>query len=121
MLYYLLLVLALVFNSAANILIKVGVNRIGDISEMTKLQVVAGYLTNPFTLGGMAIFAGNIFLYMAALSRINVSVAYPIVTAGAFIVITTVSVLFLKETLDAVQAFGLFLMVAGIVIVSARS
>jgi len=120
MLYYILLFIALILNAAANILIKVGTSGIGSLAGLTKARIIFGYLTNPYILIGLAIFSVNIYLYMAALSKINVSVAYPILTCGGLLIISLFAVFVFKETLSIVQIAGLALLALGIILVSLK-
>jgi multidrug transporter EmrE-like cation transporter len=69
----------------------------------------------------LSLFALNVGFYVLALTRLNLSVAYPIMMAGGVVIIIAVSVLLLHETLTTRQAVGLFLLIAGIVLVAERS
>jgi multidrug transporter EmrE-like cation transporter len=55
-----------------------------------------------------------------ALSRLNLSVAYPIMMAGGVIIVVSVSVLFLQEAVSTRQMTGLLLLILGIVLVAER-
>jgi multidrug transporter EmrE-like cation transporter len=112
---YVLLALALVFNACANILLKMGSAQFALVSETGLVRAV---LTNYALVGGCVLFALNVVLYALALSRIPLSVGYPIMTAGALVIITAVSVLYLRESLTMVQMAGLLLLLSGIVLVT---
>jgi len=115
---YLFLALALTLNAVANILLKVGAGRLGDLSEP---GAVARLLTNYHLLAGLALFALNVAFYAAALTRLNLSVAYPVMTAGGIVIVVSVSILVLREAVTAPQVAGLALLVVGIVLVTHRS
>lgn len=114
---YLFLITALVFNACANVLLKLGAAQFVSVRET---GVVRAVLENYFLLGGLLLFALNVLFYVLALSRISLSVGYPIMVAGSLLFITFVSLLYLNETLSLVQMFGLLLLLVGIVLVAYR-
>jgi multidrug transporter EmrE-like cation transporter len=115
---YLFLALALVLNATANVLLKIGAARLGDLDEP---NLAGRLITNYHLLAGLALFAVNVVFYILALARLNLSVAYPIMMAGGVVIIVAASVLLLHEALTMRQAIGLFLLIAGIVLVAERA
>jgi multidrug transporter EmrE-like cation transporter len=115
---YLFLALALVLNATANILLKIGAARLGGFDEP---NLVGRLFTNYHLLAGLSLFALNVVFYLLALTRLNLSVAYPIMMAGGVVIIVTVSILLLHEALTIRQTVGLFLLIVGIVLVTERS
>lgn len=114
---YLFLVIAMSLNAAANVLLKVGVGQIGALDQP---GLVARLATNWPLLAGLALFAGNVVFYAAALARLNLSVAYPVMMAGGVLIVVTVSIVFLRENLTVAQMVGLLLLVAGLVLLTGR-
>ena len=114
---YLLLILALTLNAAANVLLKVGAEQFGAVNAP---DLAGRLLTNYHLLAGLALFALNIVFYTAALTRLNLSVAYPVMTAGGILIVVTASFFFLREPITARQVVGLVLLVAGILLVAQR-
>lgn len=115
---YLFLALALVLNATANVLLKIGAARLGGLEEP---NLVGRLVTNPHLLAGLSLFALNVVFYVLALTRLNLSIAYPIMMAGGVVIVVAVSVLLLHEALTARQGVGLFLLLVGIVLVAERS
>lgn len=112
---YLWLVVAMTLNAAANVLLKLGAARLGTLAEP---GLVGRVLGNYYLLGGLALFAANVAFYAAALSRLNLSLAYPVMMAGGVLIVVTVSVLFLREALSAPQMLGLLFLVIGLALVT---
>ena len=79
---YLFLFLALTLNAAANVLLKVGAARLGDLTEP---GLLGRLLTEYHVLAGVLPFALNVVFYVAALTRLNLSVAYPIMVRAGMI------------------------------------
>jgi small multidrug resistance pump len=115
---YLFLALAMILNAAANILLKVGANHLGDPLGPGLLGRLA---MNYHLLAGLLLFALNVMFYFAALTRLNLSVAYPIMVAGGITIVVSASVLVLREAVTPLQAVGLALLVLGIALVGHRS
>lgn len=112
---YVYLILAMTLNAAANVLLKMGAVRIGAVGEPALLSRLA---TNYYLIGGLVLFAANVFFYAAALARLDLSLAYPVMMAGGVLIVVTVSILFLRETLSASQMVGLLFLVVGLVLVT---
>ena len=114
---YLLLVLALVLNALANMLLKAGAAGLGGLAGPHLVQRVLG---NPYLLLGLLLFALNVGFYLAALTRLNLSLAYPVMVAGGLVLVVLGSVFWLRETITPLQWSGIALLVAGIVLVTYR-
>jgi len=110
---YLFLVLAMTLNAAANVMIKFGAARLGAFGDP---GFVGRAVTNLPLIAGIGLFALNLVFYTAALSRLNLSLAYPVMMAGGVLIVVTLSVLFLREALSLTQMAGLLLLVVGLVL-----
>jgi multidrug transporter EmrE-like cation transporter len=115
---YVFLALALVLNATANVLLKLGAAQLGGLDEP---NLVSRLMTNYYLPAGLTLFALNAVFYTLALTRLNLSVAYPIMMAGGVIIVVSVSILFLQETVTTRQMLGLLLLIPGIVLVADRS
>ena len=114
---YILLGAALVCNALANFLLKLGSS---DFAALRTEGLLRGVFTNYALLAGLALFACNVVFYALALSKIPLSVGYPIMTAGGLIILTTISALYLREAVGLWQIFGISLIMVGIVCVVQR-
>jgi multidrug transporter EmrE-like cation transporter len=114
---YLFLFVALTLNATANILLKVGAARLGDLTQPGLLRRL---LTDYHLLAGVVLFTLNVGFYIAALTRLDLSVAYPIMVAGGIVIVVSVSVVFLREPLTLSQAIGLALLMLGIGLIGHR-
>jgi len=114
---YVFLTLALVLNAVANILMKVGS---GNLHYFTEYGIIEGLLKNYVLIIGIILFALNVMFYVLALSKINLSIGYPVMTSGGLVIISAVSYFFLKEAITPYQLFGLLLIFAGILFVTIK-
>lgn len=104
------------FNAMANILIKVGMNGIGQTSGY--LQLIKKAVVNPALLLGISFFTLGFVFYCYVLSRANLSVAYPIITSVGYMLVIIVSWLYLRETIVVPQLVGFALIMTGVWLVA---
>jgi multidrug transporter EmrE-like cation transporter len=115
---YVFLIVALTLNAAANLLLKVGADRLASRDVPSLLE---GLLGNYYLIGGLVLFALNVVFYVGALARLNLSFAYPAMMAGGVLIVVTVSVLWLREPLTFAHAAGILLLLAGLILITLRA
>lgn len=77
-------------------------------------------LTSPLIWGGMVCFGASAGLWLLVLGRLEVSMAYPLVSLG--VVLTTLAGIFiLGETVSFYKLLGVTLIVAGVLTLSIKS
>lgn len=113
---YIYLVIALTLNAVANIILKLGS---GNLKAIQEFGLIQGILKNGLLLVGLFLFALNVVFYSIALSKLPLSSAYPLMVGGGFLIITLFSILYLKEPVQLVQIFGIVLLFAGVICISA--
>lgn len=118
MMGFLFLIVALTLNAIANVLLKVGAMRLGDLAAP---GLIGRLVSNYHLIAGLLLFALNVVFYIAALTRLNLSVAYPIMVAGGIVIVVSASVLTLRESISGMQALGLILLFAGMALIGHRS
>jgi multidrug transporter EmrE-like cation transporter len=121
--YYAALLVAMGLNATANLLLKQGMKRVeagGGILADGAVQAMLKVVGSPFLLFGLVFFALNVFIYMFALQKIPICIAYPIMVMTGFAIIAVVSGVFMKETLNAVQWVGVALVLIGAVTIASQ-
>ena len=113
---FVLLGIAVVFNGAANVLMKKGMA--GAAEGLGAAGTIRHYLTSWPLLVGLALFAINVVAYTQALARIPLSVAYPIMVALTGLIVISGSLVLFKETIGWVQWIGYALIIAGVACVA---
>ncbi len=116
--YYLVLTVAIVANSAANILIKIGMNKVGGVEIASLNDIWQKFLMNYVVWLGIICFGIALLSYSFVLSHIQLSIAYPIMTSVGFILVIVVSLLYLNETLSLIQIIGIVLILFGVWLVA---
>jgi multidrug transporter EmrE-like cation transporter len=117
------LLLALTLNASANLMLKVGARRFGegDLSlDRGLVPLATAVLGNWVLILGLCCFAVNVLFYTYALSAdfMKVSMAYPIMVSGGFVIIAVVAWRYLGETMSAAQWVGVGLILFGVVLVA---
>jgi multidrug transporter EmrE-like cation transporter len=110
-------------NAAAQLLLKVATKPLSHFTAFNTdtLQSSVMILSKslPFWTG-MLCYGASVCVWVAALSKAPVSTAYPMLSLG-YVVVATVSVLWLGELMTPSKAIGIALICAGVVLVSRSS
>ncbi len=109
---YVILVLAITFNAIANILMKVGMLKEKQSSSL--VGFIINMSLNPILIGGIICFALGLAAYCYVLTKLNLSIAYPIMTSLGYVIVIIASWLFLKETITLVQIAGFAFIITGV-------
>ncbi len=115
---YWLLALAVLFNSLANIVVKWAMRGESQLFAEGIAQAAKGLATNYWLWAGIALFGLAFILYSLVLTRVNLSIAYPVMTSLGLVIISLVSLLVFKEVITGLQAGGLLLIIIGVWLVS---
>lgn len=114
---WLILVLGIASNASASVLIKMAMM---PPRRFPSLSDPMGALNNwPFWLG-LALYGGAFLLYAAALARLPLNVAHPILTAGAVATVALFSAVIFKEPFHWTTIAGIALVIAGVTLITAR-
>jgi multidrug transporter EmrE-like cation transporter len=110
---------AILASTVAQALLKHGMDRVGGIAAPGGqfLASMQRALTEPFVLGGVALFLVAVPVWLEVLSRLPLSIAYPLVSFG-YIVSLGIGYLVLKETITPLRIAGVALIILGVVAIS---
>lgn len=121
MFYSILLILASVMvGVVGQLLLKAGVARLGPIggAALANLpHLVGGVVTNPLIILGLASYGLGAAMWIIVLSRVDLSMAYPMLGLGYVLVLLT-SWLIFGEAVTPLRWAGTFMIVAGVVLVA---
>jgi multidrug transporter EmrE-like cation transporter len=105
---YIPLILAVVStNALSQILLKKGMNTIGkfDFSGGSLLGMVPVVALNPYVIGGLAVLVFSMGLHLMALSRVELSFAYPFLSVSYILVLFAGYMLF-GESVNVARVIG---------------
>ena len=105
--------------SVAQALVKHGMNRIGGMplpgdQLLVSMQRAA---TDIFVIGGFLLILMVVPLWLAVLSRLDLSVSYPLASFG-FVLALVLGAVFFKETITPLRMSGMFLVILGVLAIS---
>ena len=101
---FLLVLTGVLLNAAAQLLLKAGVSHLGVIRLQFNTILSAGWKLafEPHILGGLACYVVSVVVWILALSRVQVSIAYPMLSLG-YVVTAVVAWALLGEALSAMR------------------
>lgn len=113
------LIFALLANASANVLIRWGMKDL-ELSLAQPVEALKSILLNVRVMSGIALFAMNVLAYAYALSKIRLSVAYPVMTSLGLIIVLLLSWQLMGERITPVQVGGTALIIGGVVLVASQ-
>jgi drug/metabolite transporter (DMT)-like permease len=113
-----LLVPAIITSTTGELLLKHGMNQVGrfEFSRRGLLAALPRIVTNPSIVFGFIGFGGGAVFWLAVLSRVPLSIAYPTLALSYFIVVVEAWLL-LKERVTWQRLLGVAIIFAGVVII----
>ena len=122
MLSFLIIIVVVATTATAHILLKMGMNEVGEIGPdevKAPLKLIVELLTTRAIMVAIPIYAISYIGWLVVLSRLNLSVAYPLL-AMLYILIPILSTVFLSESLTTQHWAGIVVIGVGVgVVVSA--
>lgn len=112
-----LLLFSVASAATGQLLLKHGMQIASARAAKSGASLVVSAATSPWVLFGLAVFAVSAVAWLAVLSRVPLSVAYPFNAMG-YLVILTASILLLHERANALTWAGSLLVVSGVIIVA---
>jgi multidrug transporter EmrE-like cation transporter len=114
-----LVLTGVLLNAAAQLLLKAGSRVIADVpfSFANGWTLAARIALNPPILGGLALYVVSVVFWILALSRVDVSIAYPMLSVG-YIVTALAGWLLFSEALGAARVAGILIIIAGVWLVA---
>lgn len=113
------LIFALLANASANVLIRWGMKDL-ELSLAQPVETLKSILLNGRVMSGIVLFAMNVLAYAYALSKIRLSVAYPVMTSLGLIIVLLLSWQLMGERITPVQVGGMVLIIGGVVLVASQ-
>ena len=114
-----LILTGVLLNAAAQIFLKAGTNTLGVISFSASdwFGQALRVGTNPHIIGGMFCYAFSLVVWIMALSRVPVSIAYPMLSIG-YVVSAIAAYLLFGETLGVSRWLGIGFIIVGVWLVA---
>jgi len=114
-----LILTGVLLNAVAQLLLKAGMRQIGhfEFAPASLLPVGRSLATNLPIYGGLACYVVSVLVWILALSRVEVSVAYPMLSIG-YIVNAALAWWLFGEAVGPQRLLGIAVIIVGVVIVA---
>ena len=114
---WLILILGIASNASASVLVKMAMMPPRKFPSLS--EPMAALSNWPFWLG-LGLYGAAFLVYAAALARLPLNVAHPVLTAGAVATVALCSVVIFREPFHWTTAAGIVLVIAGVALITAR-
>lgn len=104
--------LCVLFVVSGQLLLKHAVSGAGEAGLTTFWRIFPRVALNPWSWLSLACFAATSFVWMSVLSRVNLSLAYPLFSL-AYVLVAVGSVVFFREKIALMHWAGILLIVLG--------
>ena len=114
-----LVLCGVLLNAFAQLLLKAGVRQLGhfDFSLANAWPVGSALATNYPILGGLSCYVISVVVWILALSRVEVSIAYPMLSIG-YVVNAGLAWFLFGEAVGPQRLIGIAVIIVGVVIVA---
>jgi|SRR5687768_10918831 multidrug transporter EmrE-like cation transporter len=114
-----LVLVGVLLNAGAQLLIKAGTNSLGGLVTpgANPLQTVSRIVFQPFILGGLLSYVISVAVWIVVLSRVPVSVAYPMLSIG-YVVNAFLGYMLFKEDLTVPKLVGIGIIIIGVLLIA---
>ena len=113
------LMAGVLLNAAAQLFLKAGTNRIGEFafSFDNVMPIGMKIASSPFILAGLSCYVVSVVVWILGLSRVPVSVAYPMLSVG-YIVNAFAAYFLFGESVTAQKLIGIGFIMVGVFLVA---
>ena len=119
--YWWLILVSVTSGVAGQTALKLGLSQPGAAEGVNSLaSLITTIFTSPLVLLGLGLYALGALAWIAVLSRMDLSLAYPFLALN-FVLVALVSKFFLGETIPAMRWAGIAVICAGILLVARSS
>lgn len=108
----------IILGSLGQISLKYGLFQIGLISPRDMFfSKFFNIIFQPFIFLGILLYAFSMFLWLVALSKLELSFAYPLLSIG-YIIVAILSFIIFKENITLIRWTGIILIVIGCILLT---
>lgn len=114
-----LILSGVLLNAVAQLLLKAGTNAVGHFAFQAEniLPVGLKLALQPYILGGITCYVVSLVVWIMALSRVPVSIAYPMLSIG-YVINAFIAYHWFGEPLSAQKLLGIGFIILGVVLVT---
>ncbi|HBQ25975.1 MAG TPA: cation/cationic drug transporter [Syntrophomonas sp.] len=113
---YILVFISIILGSSGQVAMKLGTSQVST-TGLGFLAMLFKYFTNIPILTGLLLYTLSAVVWIFAISKVQLSIAYPMVASG-YVLVVLLSYLLLHEPLSSLRVLGLMTIVAGVIIIA---
>jgi len=113
----LIIFLGVTLNAFGQLFLKSGANIIGPITSESNVSEIIVAAFNFYIILGLISYALSISAWVVALSRVDVSIAYPMLSFG-YVIVTIAAWIFFNEPISAMKITALSVIIIGIILLA---
>jgi len=116
----LLILFSISIAVAGQILLKVGINRIGivNLNNLDTLkQLFFGVIKSPLVISGLFLYVISAAIWLVVLSAVDLSFAYPFI-GFTYVMVLVLSKFILKEDVNPIRWAGALIITIGVIVIS---
>ena len=113
---WLFVISSVILGVAGQLLMKKGMMIVGSIQLFPFTEVFKAVM-NPFVFSGFLSYAISSVLWLVAISKLPLSNAYPVLSAG-YVIVVFASFFFFNESITVFKILGVILICAGVIFIS---
>lgn len=119
MMIFSLILLGVLLNTTAQLLLKAGMSQIGqfEFNVANLMPIGLKVMANPPIITGLFMYVMSVGVWLLVLSRVQVSFAYPMLSIG-YVVNAVAAYYLFGEPLTSMRLLGIFIIIAGVYLVS---
>ena len=115
---FIIIILSVILNAAAQLFLKKGSEVLNEPNAYENIfSLLAKIFFNSSIVSGLTCYAISILLWIYALSKVDVSVAYPMISIGFIVNVLAAWYLF-SEPLGLFKLIGIFFIIVGVLFIS---
>lgn len=115
-----LMLASVLLSALAQIVLKAGMSSRGvqtALATASRFETAWVVGTNPYVIGGLAMYGLGAALWLLVLARLDVSLAYPFVALG-FVVTMAFGIIFLGEAVSGLRVAGTLMVAVGVFLIA---
>ena len=117
-----LVFICILAGATGQLTMKSGMSQVGAIGSLGQLlnpATLVRIFTNPLVLTGVFCYAVSLVLWLGALSTLNVSFMYPLLSLS-YMITAAFAFVFLKESLSLFHWMGIAMVVGGVFLITGK-
>lgn len=111
---FFVILVSVILNAVAQLFLKQGAQVLNQPNIFE--NILSKILLNPYIISGLSCYAVSILLWIYALSKVDVSVAYPMISIGFIINVIAAWYLF-NEPINSIKIAGIFFIILGVFLI----